>query len=598
MASEVKILLTATDNASKVIKQTTSGLGGMKSGLDGTLKSLTGFGLSTFTALGAVTALAGGIKKVVNETVEYGKQVDDLSRALGTSTEEASKLIQIADDLRIDVGSLQTAFRIALKQGILPSVDGLKDLGAEYKALKTPAEKAQFALKTFGRSGLQMQKILELDAKALDEMAKSAEEAGLVMSRDSVEATKAYWKELDNLSDRFTGLKINIGTHVIPALTGMIGALDEVAFKADWSGKAIDQQFNQALLDIPEISGRAGTGIQDAAKAIDNLDIELGDSSSHWLPAFDASARTAAGGVDELGDAAENVLDPMAEFREHTRKLREQQQGLLEDLRKIKEQKIEDFFDIDIDPETMAKRLFDITAFKEAGGEALNTVLDAIKAGVAEGKISEPQAAELFTNVAIQGEALKVKLGEISAEEAAESISQDFGLALEDATERLDLVLQGVDAINMADVSKITNNFDRLQERKDLLMKAGEIPLTADPGNRATSKLIELKDKVKYLDETNFFLDIYIRTHGTLPKGKQFGGPVSAGQPYIVGERGPELFVPNTGGRIVPNVNMGGVNVNINAAGSDAAEIYKMFKRELSREARNARNAGASFIGV
>src|SRR3989337_993381 len=392
MASEVKILLTATDNASKVIKQTTGSLGGMKSGLDGTLKSLTGFGLSTFTALGAVTALAGGIKKVVNETVENGKQVDDLSRALGTSTEEASKLIQNADDLRIDVGSLQTAFRIALKQGILPSVDGLKDLGAEYKALKTPAEKAQFALKTFGRSGLQMQKILELDAKALDEMAKSAEEAGLVMSRDSVEATtaysdlktfgrsglqmqkileldakaldemaksaeeaglvmsrdsveatKAYWKELDNLSDRFTGLKINIGTHVIPALTGMIGALDEVAFKADWSGKAIDQQFNQALLDIPEISGRAGTGIQDAAKAIDNLDIELGDSSSHWLPAFNESARPAAGGVDELGDAAENVLDPMAEFREHTRKLREQQQGLLEDLRKIKEQKIEDF---------------------------------------------------------------------------------------------------------------------------------------------------------------------------------------------------------------------------------------------------------------
>ena len=50
--------------------------------------------------------------------------------------------------------------------------------------------------------------------------------------------------------------------------------------------------------------------------------------------------------------------------------------------------------------------------------------------------------------------------------------------------------------------------------------------------------------------------------------GRQNGGPVNAGQPYIVGEAGPELFVPRTGGAIVPNNELGGgmtiVN-NINA---------------------------------
>ena len=30
------------------------------------------------------------------------------------------------------------------------------------------------------------------------------------------------------------------------------------------------------------------------------------------------------------------------------------------------------------------------------------------------------------------------------------------------------------------------------------------------------------------------------------------GGPVSAGSPYLVGERGPELFVPSGGGSILP----------------------------------------------
>lgn len=36
------------------------------------------------------------------------------------------------------------------------------------------------------------------------------------------------------------------------------------------------------------------------------------------------------------------------------------------------------------------------------------------------------------------------------------------------------------------------------------------------------------------------------------------GGPVGSGTPYLVGERGPELFTPNTAGKIVPNHALGG----------------------------------------
>ena len=49
------------------------------------------------------------------------------------------------------------------------------------------------------------------------------------------------------------------------------------------------------------------------------------------------------------------------------------------------------------------------------------------------------------------------------------------------------------------------------------------------------------------------------------------GGPVSSGRSYMVGERGPEMFVPNTSGRIVPNSDMGSstnVVVNVDASGS------------------------------
>ena len=52
---------------------------------------------------------------------------------------------------------------------------------------------------------------------------------------------------------------------------------------------------------------------------------------------------------------------------------------------------------------------------------------------------------------------------------------------------------------------------------------------------------------------------------------KAEGGPVSGGSPYIVGEKGPELFVPNSSGNIVPNHAMGGsMVVNVDASGSSA----------------------------
>ena len=60
------------------------------------------------------------------------------------------------------------------------------------------------------------------------------------------------------------------------------------------------------------------------------------------------------------------------------------------------------------------------------------------------------------------------------------------------------------------------------------------------------------------------------------------GGPVSGGTPYVVGEKGPELFVPGSSGNIVPNDAMGGANVvvNVDASGS-SVEGDEAQSREL-----------------
>jgi hypothetical protein len=64
------------------------------------------------------------------------------------------------------------------------------------------------------------------------------------------------------------------------------------------------------------------------------------------------------------------------------------------------------------------------------------------------------------------------------------------------------------------------------------------------------------------------------------------GGPVSAGRPYIVGERGPELFVPKYSGSIVPNnqISFAGDNITVNASSQENLVKAITEKRTIQRE--------------
>ena len=58
----------------------------------------------------------------------------------------------------------------------------------------------------------------------------------------------------------------------------------------------------------------------------------------------------------------------------------------------------------------------------------------------------------------------------------------------------------------------------------------------------------------------------------TVPIARAIGGPVSMGSPYIVGERGPELFIPSTSGNIIPNGKIG-ANVQVNVINQSGVQM-------------------------
>jgi hypothetical protein len=73
--------------------------------------------------------------------------------------------------------------------------------------------------------------------------------------------------------------------------------------------------------------------------------------------------------------------------------------------------------------------------------------------------------------------------------------------------------------------------------------------------------------------------------------GRATGGPVSPGRPYVVGERGPELFVPTASGRV--ETGLAGVreirmSIHVSAPGGEAPQALARSGRQVARAVKQA----------
>lgn len=140
-----------------------------------------------------------------------------------------------------------------------------------------------------------------------------------------------------------------------------------------------------------------------------------------------------------------------------------------------------------------------------------------------------------------------------------------------------------------------------LDEQGKVAREAGQI--TAGAFENAILSGEKLRDTLQALAQD--LLRLLFRQQITEPLAKGIGsffktlpffangGPITGNQPAIVGERGPELFVPSTSGRIISNsamrsggaaTAMGGVTVNYNiAAGVTKGELVPILEAERKR---------------
>ena len=131
----------------------------------------------------------------------------------------------------------------------------------------------------------------------------------------------------------------------------------------------------------------------------------------------------------------------------------------------------------------------------------------------------------------------------------------------------------------------VTGMIDSAQHKLDSLKARVDI-------SAATSNVAKLRIAIAGLQDKTVSVTTYLQTLNlgtsqavTHDSHRAFGGPVTSGMPYVVGERGPELFVPASSGTIVPNAGAGHpaggntIHLTVNVTNPDPRAVIKVIER-------------------
>jgi len=497
--------------------------------LTGSLETAKGI-ISELQAFGAVTPFTS------TELIETSKRL----KAFGFETEQVvditKRLADVAGATGADLSGIATAFGQIQAKGRLQ--------GEELLQLQERGVALQDELrKMYGLTGTEFSKALEkgqISAKAAEVALIRLTEAGGKYANGAVAQSDTLFGKLSTLQDAFQRFGQNIGKVLSPIFKGIIGFLTTIT-------NQINNLFVEAEI-ARKVDEQLGLGGQGAKKEF------------------------------RSGSVADR------------RALLARREKLIEEERK--------------------KRAAQTTATTPD-----LTIPELLKGTAGTGQTDAERITEqLEKQVVALKEAKLLAAGKTSEDKAQIQLGIDIAnlekLRTAENSDLVDLVIEGTKGLYDQEVATAAN-IKADKERADAKAKADAAEkkrleqirgiyqgISDTIADGVVNSLKAAIDGTKSFAEvvTGVFTDLQnqllqlIRNQiffgnltGTLTKGSGLfgslfagflanGGPAQAGRAYMVGERGPEMFIPRSSGTVIPNNQLGGgganVVVNVDASGS------------------------------
>lgn len=366
------------------------------------------------------------------------------------------------------------------------------------------------------------------------------------------------------------------------------GAIDWIVSKLGWLGDVAARIFSW----IGNVAGDFGGAMVDAGKdlggyaaefvgldSLMNVFKDSTDSAAASVTDFTTSGVeqfAAVGGAgtkasDDMKKAAEaaadawdKVKDSVADVTKEIEDLVKKQQGILTDNAKQELDTRQQLAAAYVDQEKKVADLkIDLEDKKKAYTDAIyaNDRDKALAAWEAAKEVYEQEGAALDTMKTIE-------LANVNEVAEARRVAN-----LTDFQRTVESIQMKATQYRIELAGKLKDVETELKAKQDLHKQLVEfeqkLSLAAiDASSESTKAIVANVDKIiqRYQKMAEAAIRAY-QVSGMTPAiqsqipGRASGGPVSAGTPYVVGEVGPELFIPRNSGTIVPNSALGGGTV-------------------------------------
>lgn len=318
--ASLKKLESGLEDTNKDLKQFGDTAGGTKISLESMAKATDDLANKT-AALSA--ASAAGLAALAGSAVQAGKTADDLntlSKQTGFTTEELQKMKYASDLIDVSMEDMTGSIQKLVKQ-MASGSDAFTTLGVSvtdetgqlrnatevwYETLEAlsqvenETQRDALAMEIFGKSAASLAGIVDDGGEALRSYGQDAENLGLIMSQDTLDAANKLNDAIDLTKARLEATFLETGAKVAETVLPIVEELaEEIAGLFEWIS-TLDEGtikligsfliFGTVLSPILKI-------VSSGISLFNGVTTALGTLSGTAIPGVAAAAGTASGGI-------------------------------------------------------------------------------------------------------------------------------------------------------------------------------------------------------------------------------------------------------------------------------------------------------------
>ena len=547
MATDYKIRIKAIDSTKAAFDKVTKGLKGIGSVAG---KASMGVAKVGVAATAAATALAALVKVNVDFMDKLGKTADKLGieveflQAMRFAAEQTGvkvealdmglqRFIRRASEAARGTGEAKRAFEILGIQltdnnGNLRDVrDLFFEVADGIQNTKIAADRVFLSFKFFDSEGVALANTLKNGSEGLKEFEQRAENLGIIISKQSIKKAEMFADALNILKKQITAISANITAAFIPVLGEVAKKLQTILADMKGGDTTFENFGKDLAVGILTFMRTAFIGFTEFMNGIKK---QIADFSQ-----------------TKIGKMIfPEMADEQAKLRADFKKTKKEYTDMIQAIMKTGLEFDPDDFFTNYDLILLQRELTAIQQQLEGVDPEDNGFIKSLDAMIAKVKDFKLETKEL---------------------------KDDDAVGFKKMSEGVSKFKDSLGATNLAIDNLTINTMKKFEDTLIEGLKNGKLAFQ-DFANYAIEQMLRIALQEAIIAPMTGGVESFFK--GIFGK-KALGGSVNAGKPYMVGESGRELFIPNQGGQIVSNQDLKGINstqtapvVNFNISTVDA----------------------------